>query len=988
MQREERPRVIGVAAIFFIAQAALYVGAPGVEGLFLTRYGPPALPYMYLLVGVAVPLTVLATSAGTARLRRRTLYAGVPVALAVGLAVSRLILIAEPRWFFPVLYVFMNLASTLTAFFSWGIAGAICTARQAKRLFPLFAAGGILGSSVGGLLTPVIVPYVGAKNLILMWAGLVAIAAALAAIMARGIPERSQRERRRTLPLEAIAQAYREVIGSRLFRVYAAMASLFVASFFLLAFTFSRLSVREFADDSSLAGFFGLFQGVATGTGLLLAVFVSARLFRGVGFLGSLIMYGAVFVAGFAISALWPAFAPVVAFRYMQVAVYLGIAGPAYQGVFNVVSSDSRERTRLLVDGVFIQSGMIVAGALLIGLNALPGLRLHFVAGALLALGALSLAAVSRSRYGSQVLSALRAGGAGLFDRRPWLSAEGADARGIRIAMDALQDADVKARRAAAGVLRSVASADAAGALVAALRDRDADVRRLAVEALSDSGAADCLLEVEPLLADDEPRVRRSAVNAVATLASYPGGIRRAVEPLVDDPDRSVRAAAAAALARLDDPAGRQRLERYLDSSDQDTVMVAMDALSLAPTAVPLDRVARFLRHDDPRIVAASASLLASIGSRAEEHLAVLLQNDALGDDVLADKVLGVYSDMATVTDSEPLEAYADACLRRVEACRELASLLRALGDSTDDGGSNLAVTESALGETARRAARHAIWARTLAAGHYDHLAVEGLSSEDPETRGYALEALDSLAMKATIRPALVVMEGRLSRDAPVEPASTREVFDRILDIEDSWLTACAVSDMGRQLEASDLERVADSASLVVADAARRIAVGGQPVKKTESISLMERILFLKETPLFAGLSPDALERVANTCEEHEFLKGEILDEEGAAGDCMFLIASGSVRIVSGTDHGELARRTVGDAIGEMALLSHVPRSATMIAAEPTKVLVVSHKAFEQILRRSPEVCLAVMQVLSDRLIEAERRHSRERNNATPEGTT
>ena len=52
----------------------------------------------------------------------------------------------------------------------WGAAGAVTDTRRAKRLFPLFAAGEILGSVVGGLLTGPLAATIGARNLLLVWA--------------------------------------------------------------------------------------------------------------------------------------------------------------------------------------------------------------------------------------------------------------------------------------------------------------------------------------------------------------------------------------------------------------------------------------------------------------------------------------------------------------------------------------------------------------------------------------------------------------------------------------------------------------------------------------------------------------------------------------------------------------------------------------------------------------------------------------------------
>lgn len=142
------------------------------------------------------------------------------------------------------------------------------------------------------------------------------------------------------------------------------------------------------------------------------------------------------------------------------------------------------------------------------------------------------------------------------------------------------------------------------------------------------------------------------------------------------------------------------------------------------------------------------------------------------------------------------------------------------------------------------------------------------------------------------------------------------------------------------------------------------------------SISIVDRILHLRNSPIFANLTAELLESVAVACEVGRFEPGDVLDEEGAAADCMYVIVSGSVRILrgSGSDKAEIARRVPGDVIGEMSIISHRPRTATMAAAEPTIVLTLRHRAFEEVLRHSPEVSLAVMEVLCDRLVEAEDR--------------
>jgi hypothetical protein len=930
---------------------------------------------MYIAVGVAVPTTVIATTIAMARMRRRTIYRGVPILIAASLIISRLVLIASPFWFYPVLYVLMNLASTLGSFYCWGIAGAICDTREAKRLFPVFAAGGILGSSIGGLLTPLVVSLVGAANLILIWGIMVGATAVLAFFVTREVPERPLRVRRRTRPLRSFAQGYREVTASRLFPSYLAMTALFVALFFLLSFSFSRLSIAEFPDEVSLAGFFGLFQGVATGTGLLVSIFVAPRLFSRVGFLGALVLYGAVFVVGFAVTSAFPLFVPVVVFRYLQLAVYLGIAGPAYQAVFSVSPQNARERTRLLVDGVFGQFGMVLAGAALILLNRLPGLRFHFVTAIAPALGALGFALLARARYGDQVRSALRAGGAGLFDRGRWLTADTIDSREVQIALESFASQDVVSRRAAAGILSSIATSEVIDALVGGLGDVDSEVRRLCAEGLGNSGASGSLLELRRMLSDESPRVRRQAVDAIARLTSYEAGLRETLEPMLEDGDARVRAVAAAALARLNVPNARERLSGFLSSKNPRIVRLALDAFELVPDLVPVRKVATLLAHPNGRLANESASVLARVGGRSEPVLGELLRADEAVEQPPAECVLSVYSDMGRVRDPEPLVRFSDHCLERLGSYRTVAAQLDSVIVDGTTATTEPRSTAAAIEESARRLARWAIWARALAAGRYDHLVVEGLVSGDPETRSYAVESIESLGLDDSIEPALETIErGAAASGMTGESASPIELVRVIEALGDAWATACALYELGQALPHDQIDRFVESAYLMIADAAEQASSGDNIMKETESMSLIQRMLFLKQTSIFAGLTPEELEGVASICEEQEFLTGEVLDEEGATGDCMYLIVSGSVRIVRGAHQEEIARRLAGEAIGEMSLLSHRSRTATMIAGEPVKVLIVNHRAFEQILRKSPDVCLAVMQALSDRLVEAGQR--------------
>jgi CRP-like cAMP-binding protein len=90
---------------------------------------------------------------------------------------------------------------------------------------------------------------------------------------------------------------------------------------------------------------------------------------------------------------------------------------------------------------------------------------------------------------------------------------------------------------------------------------------------------------------------------------------------------------------------------------------------------------------------------------------------------------------------------------------------------------------------------------------------------------------------------------------------------------------------------------------------------------------------------------------------------------QGDPGNELYIIVSGLVRVET-AEGKEIAQRKPGEYVGEMAIISQAPRMFSLVAAGDTRLLCVGQKEFEAILRQRPEVSLAVMRVLCDRLRE------------------
>jgi CRP/FNR family transcriptional regulator, cyclic AMP receptor protein len=128
----------------------------------------------------------------------------------------------------------------------------------------------------------------------------------------------------------------------------------------------------------------------------------------------------------------------------------------------------------------------------------------------------------------------------------------------------------------------------------------------------------------------------------------------------------------------------------------------------------------------------------------------------------------------------------------------------------------------------------------------------------------------------------------------------------------------------------------------------------------------LEKVMFLRQVPLFERIPSAELVRLAEVTEEMVVPRGGVVFREGDFGEELFVIADGRVRIV--LNGRTLATLDKSDYFGEMSLLDGEPRSAGAEADTDVLLLRISQKDFHQILRRHFDASLAVIRTLSQRL--------------------
>lgn len=128
---------------------------------------------------------------------------------------------------------------------------------------------------------------------------------------------------------------------------------------------------------------------------------------------------------------------------------------------------------------------------------------------------------------------------------------------------------------------------------------------------------------------------------------------------------------------------------------------------------------------------------------------------------------------------------------------------------------------------------------------------------------------------------------------------------------------------------------------------------------------------FLRSLPLFAELDQEQIEQVAARVQRREFAPGVTLFHQDMPGTMLYMIESGSVRVISiGRTGQELTLNVIGagEIFGELSILDNQQRSATAITLAPTVVWLLPQSDLKEFMRKFPSVNQAMIQILVKRV--------------------
>jgi len=999
VRRSERARTVFFAGLMTLVSAAQTLGLAGSEALLLAKLGAERLPSAFIAAALATVLGSLLYAWRVGAVRNDRLFVWMLAGSAALLAAATpLASRGDPRALIA-LFCFFYLGQAVFLNHFWTFSGDYFDTLTSKRLFPVFTVGSSLGGLVGGAAAALATRALGAASLIAGWALLLACAALLLRLARRPLRRWGPAllEEADETSMRGMRAAAGHLRRARLGRWLVASALGMVFALFVAQYLYSALFAAAFPDPEALATFLALYLAVTNLLEIAFELWVTPWLLQHFGVPVAQLVHPLLTLASFGGLGFHHGLASGVAARMNRESLDNALAQPVRSLVYNALPASLRGRIRAFLEGVVVYAGMAGAGALLLAVGAAQPRTLAAVGGAA---SALYLAAgwVVRREYLRELEAAIRAGrldlaevgGIGRFETE----------RLAQVALQLLREEVPRPSRSLLRMLPGLAERGALEPVREGLRHAHPEVRRVCVGALAAAADPADAPRLRAACADSDPAVRREALHA---LAAWPEQLRAELEVHLADPDPGVRAQAAA----LAGAEGEDRLRAMLRASDPQE---AVAAAALAPAGLADALAARAL-HESARLRAAVLERLAGVAPGADLPSGALEEALVAADVRLRGAALRLLARRPRADLARVARGLADpALVPRVAAISAL----------TERGGAGVAAAAVYLHDGRERAVRAAleVVARVEDPSRRERLRRElGHHVRLMWTSELALAALPEEPGTAArfLRLAWADESGRHQRIAfrilgfEGDPRSIRNVY-RALRFGSGRARADALEVLSNQgdreaarllvlrfEEGHDEERRAAAAALVpvprdraallalsrgaeslwirAAAAALDPALGHNAV----GVATMERLLALKKVPLFESLTLDQLDAVAQLAEEREFQPGDVIVREGDPGGQLYLLLEGAVDVY--LHHGAPAEerlRTV-EAVGyfgEMAVLDDQPRSATIVALRPSRLLALEGTSLKELILQMPEISFEILRVLSARVRSAEQRRN------------
>ncbi len=498
-------------------------------------------------------------------------------------------------------------------------------------------------------------------------------------------------------------------------------------------------------------------------------------------------------------------------------------------------------------------------------------------------------------------------------------------------------------------------------------------------------------------LDDPSPMVRRQATELIGHLtvrssrkAFVQWGIYT-LRHLLTDRDDGVRLAAIDGLRQI----SGDEANRALLAALGDPLLHVRRRACAAMSMLPRKELAQALESNNPFLAESGMFLLSRVKRRPIGRRARLMISEQI--ETLIRRAYHIYAQCALLHTLDTRGTYLLSASLREEADQFIERVAWLVGGLSDEGKArsiwrslrsvNLSERANAVEMvetvTSPRIAR-------LIAPLYDdvsyadlaHIGRDGLGIPDPTAWQILSRAWPQLGDEASLvdHPREPSTPDRAAWLPSIAMYALMELNEQ--DANGAWsngderLSSAAVLRAAQRMLDTDVPEVQETARLVLSrlNAVGDISPGGcETGQRPAVLTSIEKILALRDVPVFQEMIVDELRILASISERVVYAKGQQILAEGERGDALHIIVSGRVAIqcaVSDAPETVAHLATLGprEYFAEMSLFNEEPRSADAIALESTVLLLVRQAPLGAIIERYPKLALGLFTVLSQRL--------------------
>lgn len=979
LQREDYKKIYVLGIVFLLAGIAEMLNYTAFMSIFNTRIGPSYLPIMYLVEAVLIPIEGWILSFFSQRITKSkfmtslyTLFIVIGVINGVTLLCINIFNI-NLMWFYVFLFLSSNFVVRQQTLLMWSTAFDLSPTQQAKRLMPVFVLIAIIGGIISGILSSVLAPLIGSA-----WLYMVGVV-----VLAAGLPNFISAIKKYLLSISfsteedvKIESSYyyvKGIIRSPFLLLVVTIMTLMPALYFVMEYEYFTKAQETFLVESELTQFYGIMVIILFVAAFILQL-ISTKLMDKLGATTMIVGISVIFVGCFVLSSLFIGSDTALIFASLGYAVlYLLLyyfAEPSYQFFFKMLPVHHRDSYRYMVQSIAASLGILI-GPILSLLHSKFNLSMVWLSIIGLALAILLAIAswITKSLYMKQLVSNLKM----TADENDYFAEFWNYLRTDKFKKYFIQQLRTGTKAMQVILLELVRKQPNthldADILEYALKE-SGERKINALKAIhNDTWKIKSLDDFEKLLSDEDAGVRAISYKhlflRVLDKEKFEAYLNRALEDehiwvnfeawrvmpkdeaLYSILREQLMTQGPGAIYAIEIVVERHLTEMQMDimygmmSEIQAVKLAAVRAVGKLNTPDIVPSFMELLIGADIELTEAIKQALMDLAPNAKDEFIRFIHSPHMQQWSIA---IQVYRTVAS--DQELASIVVPSCLDKLAHIELMYSMYAQIVLTDQEQWISLAKNRT---DELVAFQIDTIW--DVMQAYSDDRAVEmlkkAINSDIEEIRDQGLEVLSEGFGDKRLNEALLRF---YKRNFEVEELNTN-VEEKHKVLMDPWLEAIAIK----------------------AGAKKEAQIG---MNEWEYLGSIDKVVFLKQIPLFVNSSVEQLGRIASIAKERIYEEQEALFEQGEISQSLFIVKSGIIE-VSGENSeglvGTLQLVNEKQSLGETNLFSHAPSkiAAHALFGEAT-VLEIKASDMMSLIRLYPDIGVGLLTTMSQRLSDLE----------------